>query len=171
MVLFPPTFSRKPSMWPTPSFCSPRDPLAFRVTKCDVKPSLGSAGPQQVGVAVAWKRWNLQYYRKMRFGVGRPGCAKEPDEHQGWLESSDHSYVVTAWKQFSGGCGNRRVILHMMQWKGSSRACCSGVFLPIKSLGVHSTPYSRKYTKKGQICWIFIGLLMGFLITAQSPSG
>lgn len=164
-------FPRKPSMRPTPSFCSPRDPLVFQVTKCDVKPSPGSAGPQQVGVAVAWRRWNLQYYRKMRLGVGRPGCAKEPDEHQGWLESSDPSYVVTAWKQSSGGCGNGRVILHMMQWKGSSRACCSGVFLPIKSLGVLSTPYSRKYAKKGQICWIFIGLLMGFLITAQSPSG
>lgn len=54
--------------------------------------------------------------------------------------------------------------------EGSSRTFCSDVFLPIKFLGVLSTLYSRKYAKKGQICWLFIGFLMVFLITACSPS-
>lgn len=49
-----------------------------------------------------------------------------------------------------------------MLQEGSSAACRSDALLSIKSLGVLSTPYSRKHAKKGQIYWLFIGLLMAF---------
>lgn len=61
-------FPCKPSTRPTPSFCSPGDPLDFQVTKCDLKPSPGSAGPQQVDVAVVWRMWNLQYKTRLPKG-------------------------------------------------------------------------------------------------------
>lgn len=69
-----------------------------------------------------------------------------------------------------GVCDSWNVLLCVMLQEGSSTACCSDALLSIKSLGVLSTPYSRKYAKKGQIYWLFIGFLKAFLITAWSPS-
>lgn len=48
--------------------------------------------------------------------------------------------------------------------EGTSTACCSDALLAVKSSGVHSTPHSKKWAKKGQVYWLFIGLPMTFLI-------
>lgn len=72
----------------------------------------------------------------------------------------DHSMKT----EMLGVCDDWSVLLCSVLQEGSSTACCSDALLAIKPSGVNSTPYSKKCSKKGQIYWLFIGLLITFLI-------
>ena len=133
------------------------------ITKHNLKPPLDST--QQQGVGVVWRLWNLINATRR---LGSPnlvcvgtGCTKEMNSGVSWSHWMETDFGSEWWLKRPSACD---------AMEGSSRTFCSDVFLPIKFLGVLSTLYSRKYAKKGQICWLFIGFLMVFLIAACSPS-